>query len=342
MTPLGRRVRSACLSMLGWAMLATGAVAPAWGAPDEPPQTTRAAEDLWTGDFAALDSRNAALRESGAMTAEGRPELMMFRNGIRNVIGHQAKPREPYIRELEELTLQWTRQYPQSALAHILHARVLVEHGWSYRGGSFASKVSPQQMVQFERYLRQALEYLKMHGEVALTDSYAHLTLLEIGRALGFQRKHMESIVQDGLKRNPRDMELYFEVGTSLLPKWGGDAQALDKYIRQVATQTRSQYGAGMYGWMYSSAALGQYQHGLFKDTLAEWPLIQQGYEDILERYPDAVGRRNRYAYFACMAQDKATLQEQLAKIGTGLKISEWGDNGERSLEGCQRLANEI
>lgn len=92
MTILVRRARSACLSMLGWAMLAISPAMPAWAEPDTPTLVAETTGDFWTGDFAALERRNAVLRDGGAMTAEGRPELMMFREGIRNVVVHKAKP----------------------------------------------------------------------------------------------------------------------------------------------------------------------------------------------------------------------------------------------------------
>src|SRR5450830_1598370 len=336
-----------CTRAMGWSLLlmlstaTADTVAPAQTVSRESPITMKANEDFWIGDFAALERTNTELREKGGYTLEGRPEIAMFRIGLNNVFDAAVTPRELYLQELEALTLQWTTQYPQSALAHTLHAKALLKHAWSYRGNGFVKDVPPHSWKEFERYLRRAFDFLKTHGDVTLNDSYAHLTLLEIGKALSFDRKQMEVIAQDGLRRNPRDTELYFAMAGTLMPKWGGDTRTLDKYIRQVTVQTQEQYGTGMYAWLYSSAAMNEYGHALFQRSAADWSMMKQGYEDILQRFPDAIGRRNRYAYFACMAKDKPTLLAQLDKIGSQFDAGEWGENGERSLEGCQRWASE-
>lgn len=336
------RARIAFLSLLACGMVGISCAAPAWAAPERSPILLKAKEDFWIGDFAALEAQNAALRARATFTLEGQADLTSFRDGIAIVFDNAVKPREPYLQELEALTLQWAMQHPQSALAHILHAKALVAHAWSYRGGGFAKEVSPQAWKEFDRYLRQAVAYLGAHADVAMSDSYGHLTLLSLGKGLNFNQKQNAAIAQEGLKRNPQDQELYFTVLTTLLPKWGGDGKALDRYIRQVAEQTKAEYGASLYARLYSAAASDEYGQTLFENSYADWTLMQQGYEDLLALYPDAILRRNRYAYFACMAKDKPVLQAQLAKLGARLDASAWGHNGERNLEGCQRWASEV
>ena len=340
-TRRGRTAGRPFLALAAVVIAMAGSAAQAKAEAATAPIETKASDDFWIGDFAALERKNAQLSESGGYTPEGRAKLDLFREELTSVFDHDARPREPYLRELDALTLQWTTQYPQSALAHILHARSLFAHGWSYRGNGMAHQVPPQAWKDFESYLRSAVKYLNDHGEVALRDSYAHVTLLDIVRGLGFSQKQRDVIVQDGLKRNPRDLNLYAVASLALLPKWGGDSGTLDKYIRQAAAQTRAEHGASLYASLYWEAAVHQYGHALFDGSQADWPTMKQGYEDILARSPDSVSQRNRYAYFACLAKDKMTLLEQLEKIGTRLDTAEWGANGERILERCQRLASE-
>jgi hypothetical protein len=326
--------------------LALAATAPAWAEPeDEPalaPIIVEARQAFWWGDFAALEKQNAYFRQPGRFGPDGTSDLDLFRTGLRKIFDSKVKPVEPYLQELEAVTLQWATEHPKSALAHIMHANALVAHAWSYRGGGFANTVPPEAWRDFHAYLGRALDYLKSNADVALTDSYAHTTLLVIGRGLGWDAKQMGAVAQDGLKRNPQDINLYFEMMTTLLPKWGGNAKTLDDYIRQTAEQTRADYGLGMYARLYSAAAEEHYGHALFEDSHADWARMKQGYEDMQVRYPDSPGRRNRYAYMACLAKDRTTLLALLDELGPKLDATKWGDNPERSLESCQRWARQV
>ena len=306
----------------------------------ESPITTEAVRAFWWGDFDALEKQNTLLKHPGHIAGDGSSDLEMFRIGLGKVLEAGGDNRESYLLELEKLTLQWATAHPASPLAHILYARALVEHGWSYRGAGYAKDVPPQAWEDFHAYLRRAAEYLVNHADVALTDSYAHATLLIVGKGLNWDNKQMTAIAQDGLKRNPEDINLYFEASVTLLPKWGGDARALDKYIRQVAEQTKGIYGMGMYSRLYSYAADNDYGHALFDSSLADWPTMKQGYQDMHARYPSNT-RRNRYAYMACMAKDKNTLNALLDELGPSVEASEWGPNPQRSLEGCRRWAKQ-
>jgi hypothetical protein len=318
---------------------AATASAPAWSA-EESPITTAATRAFWWGDFDALEQQNAVLKQPGHIGSDGSSELEMFRIGIGRVVGQEAEQREAYLQELESLTLQWANQHPKSALAHVLHAKVLVAHAWSYRGNGFSKDVPPEAWKDFHDYLDRAAKYLIDHADVALSDSYAHATLLSIGKGLGWDAKQMAAIAQEGISRNPEDINLYFDMVSTLVPKWGGDPKTLDKYIRQVAEQTKPIYGMGMYSRMYAQAAEYDFGHALFQNSYVDWPTMKQGYEDMRVRYP-SVARDNRYAYMACLAKDKETLLTMLDVIGTRIDVSLWGPNPQRSLDGCQRWARQ-
>lgn len=308
------------------------------GAAEESPITEQATQAFWWGDFTALEQQNAVLRQPGHVNSEGIADLDWFRMGLSRVVDNNRN--EAYLQELEKLTLQWTREHPQSALAHILYAKVLVAHGWAYRGNGFVKDVPPEAWKDFENYLHRAAQHLLDHADVALTDSYGHDVLLTIAKAMNWDDRQIWDILNDGLKRNPDDTGLYFTALSGLLPKWGGDNKRLDRFIRKATEQTKAQYGTGMYSRLYSLAADDEFGHALFQNSYADWPTMKQSYEDMLSRYPSA-GRRNRYAHMACLAKDKAALLAQLDLLADQLQPDAWGPNGERSLESCRRWARE-
>jgi hypothetical protein len=305
------------------------------------PLTTETAQAFWKGDFAALEKLNNRLKHGKHFAPDGSSELEFFRLGLRKVPDSVAEHSEPYLRELEALTLQWATEHPKSSLAHILYAEVLVQHAWSYRGGGYAKDVPPEAWADFRTYLQRAVDYLKAHADVALTDSSAHALLIRIGTGLGWDNDTLRVIQQDGLKRNPDDVMLYFGMLTPLLPKWAGDPETLDRYIRDAAKQTQADYGMGMYARLYSAAADLEFGHRLFQDSLVDWPTMKKGYADMQARFPDSPERRNRFAHMACLAKDRPTLVALLAELGPKIDASYWGPNPQRSLESCQRWAKE-
>jgi len=331
---LSRRV------LLAAALACAAPAAPVLAADAQLPAVTVAARDaFWIGDFAALEKQNADLRQPGRIGDNGISQITQFRTGLESVFNNNVENGEAYCKELDLLTLQWANEHPQSAFAHALHARSLVAHAWSYRGGGFVNKVPPEAWKDFHAYLRRAADYLKAHADVALTDSYAHEVLLEIGKGLDWSSEQMLAVAKDGLKRNPDDTGLYFDVLQSVLPKWGGSPRAVDDFIKYAAEQTRDRFGQSMYTRLYLTAADDQFSHTLFQDSYADWNRMKQGFEDLLARYPDNADRLNSYAYMACLAKDKETFGKQFARIGKRIVRANWGANPERSLESCRRWA---
>lgn len=321
--------------------LALTCAAPVQAAP-ESPVTEAAGDAMWWGDFAALERQNAELKRPGHLDQDGASQIELFRTGVnRSLKGHRTEG-EAYFSEMDALTLGWAQAHPQSALAHILHAEALLLHAWSYRGGGFAKDVPPEAWKDFEDYLRRAVAYLGAHADVALTDSHAHQVLLQAGRALGWDRQQLDIIRREGLKRNPEDIGLYFEMLSSVLPRWGGNPRVLDDYIKSVVEETRAQYGTAFYARLYSAAAESEFGHALFENSYADWPTMKQAYEDMFARYPNSPKRRNSYAYMACLAKDRDTLLRLLGEIGKDAIAAQWGPNGERSLEGCRRWAGQL
>jgi hypothetical protein len=323
-------------------MTASSAVHAATTKPAPDPITEASEEAFWSGDFPVLEQQNARLRKPGSFTPDGRLELRAFRRGLDRVYNNSADNIEAYLSNVDQLTLEWATAHPDAPLAHIMHARALMRHGWSYRGGQYAHKVPEQAMRDFVAYEKRAVAYLGQHADVAFRDSYAHVTLLDIGKAIGFEDKQMAAIAREGLARNPEDTDIHYAMALSLLPKWGGDKRALDTYIVQATEQTRTLFGTGMYALLYSAAADEQYEHALFQDSHADWGKVKQGYEDLLVRYPSSNGKRNRYAWMACMAKDRPTLMRLLGEIGTQIDLEAWGENPERGLEACRRWATQL
>ena len=75
-------------------------------------------------------------------------------------------------------------------------------------------------------------------------------------------------------------------------------------------------------------------EFNLFRDSLATWPEMKRGFEDIIRRSPHSAWNINNFAAFACMAGDKQTFQSLRFRIGKTIMPDAWPSN--YSLDLCE------
>lgn len=328
-----------CLALLCVASLPATAQAPQ--ADEKERITAEVAHALWWGDFQALSRLHDQYSQPGQLQADGWPKLGLVRSGIDRAFRSPQEHVDAFYGQLQALTLQWAREHPRSGLAHALHAEALLDHAWAIRGTGFANTVPPQAWADFERLLRQAQAYLARHADAAQGSTLTHSKLLTFAMVGNWSERQLWAVIDDGLRRNPHDLDLYRHGLDAVLPKWGGDAAAVDRFIRRAVERTRDARGLSMYASLYSSAAHAQFEHRLFEESGASWAEMAQGWRDLLARHP-AASTENRFAYFACLARDKTVFLELLDRIGEKPSLDQWGKNARRTFDTCKRWAGQL
>jgi len=291
------------------------------------------------GDFAALERLFAQASVPGARARDGTALLSVYRRGLAEVEGAKRVRREDYLLQLQKLTQLWLRERSDSQLAHGLHARVLLSRAWAARGNGYADSVPPGAWRDFRRLLQEAADHLARHRDVAMKGSFSHTTLLGIGLGLGWSPDVIWRITQEAAAQNPDDDDLYFGALQSFLPKWGGNAVELDRYIGEVTALTQARRGQELYALLYSEAADDEFKHALFERSAASWPRMRQGLRERLTRFPASAKLRNRFAYLACLAKDRETYLDLAESVGDKPLLDEWGTNPARMWADCRRWA---
>ena len=293
------------------------------------------------GDFSELERLYAVYGKPGVRSElTGHSRLDHFWIGIGEVNNSNLRVTDDYYQQLDALTEQWAREHPQSVLPQLLFAQTLSAHAWAYRGTGYANTVSPAAWAGFQKYLELAAAQLQRSEPLAAKDSSWNEIMMEVGRGLSWDRSRLMAVFENGIAKNPDDDELYFKMQTALLPKWGGDLQAVDGLIELAVKNTREKRGMEMYSRLYAAVSYMEVKQALFTGTRASWTRMKAGFEDLLGHYPH-VDNRNMYAYFACMAVDRPTLQAQLELIGDKFVPIFWGDNAERTYETCKKMAQQ-
>lgn len=324
-------------------MLAAVALMPAKAQDRVAPNVVELVETAYRrSDFAELERLYATYGKAGVRSElTGNPRVSHFWIGISKIHNASLQVNDEHYQQLDALTKQWAGRYPRSVLAQLLYASALRTHASARRGDGYANTVSPAAWAEFHKYLDLANEQLQKTEALAAEDSSWNRSMLVTGRQLGWDDERLMRIFEAGIAKNPDDDDLYFLMEEALLPKWGGNLDSAERFIAWADKHTRDKRGLEMYARLYAGLSYGELNQTLFTSTSASWTSMKIGFEDRLKRYPHT-DHRNMYAYFACMANDRTSLQEQLELIGDKFNAIFWGTNPERTFEACRKLAQQM
>jgi hypothetical protein len=69
---------------------------------------------------------------------------------------------------------------------------------------------------------------------------------------------------------------------------------------------------------------------------LVTWPDLKRGFDDLIRLYPHSGWNLNRYAAYACIAEDRETYLALRARIGKAPILAAWPHN--HSLDLCDHM----
>jgi hypothetical protein len=132
----------------------------------------------------------------------------------------------------------------------------------------------------------------------------------------------------DAVQVFPNDLQIHFAMAQAYSPRRGGSAVQFDQFARRAVFFTKAVEGGAMYARLYwredgngSDAIQFREQRGL-----PEWRMVKAGFEDLLQRYPQDLRVRNKFASFACRANDRATYHRLRQQLGERIVPELWPD----------------
>ena len=283
-------------------------------------------------DFDDLERLAASCRREKSRTGSGVWKLSVFYDGISDVfldILKEQRDLAAYDR-VEERTRNWIEKYPESPTGHIAHSMVLAERAWAHRGRGPAYTVSDAAAALFRQHIAATRAYLEKHKDVASVDPAWYKEMIGIARDQNWDRAKFNALLEEALDREPLFYQNYVEAFIYLMPRWHGDLEQIEDFAQYAVRKTRDLEGQGMYARIYWHASQIEFKNDLFNNSLADWPQMKAGFEDVISRYPDA-WNLNNYARFACMARDKPKTAELLARIGPSVISEAWSPIGLQS-----------
>jgi hypothetical protein len=275
--------------------------------------------------FSTLEALAARYRMSQSRTSSGIWQLTLFYSGVTSAFDSDRKEQDFWLKA-ERSAKKWVADYPNSATAHLAYAKMLLSHGWSFRGSGYANTVEPQNWKPFDDYVQQARVYLEKNKHVASNDPHWYELMAVVAYAQGWPESDFARLISEGLQREPLFYQTYFAAIDYYAPKWGGSAVAIEQFAREGLEHTRSTEGFAMYARIYWYASQTQFYDRLFSESLVDWTTMKKGIDDVLNKYPDS-WNINNFAKFACLSKDKAKTAELMGRITDAPLGAVWGSS---------------
>ncbi|WP_342118094.1 hypothetical protein [Pseudoduganella sp. OTU4001] len=135
----------------------------------------------------------------------------------------------------------------------------------------------------------------------------------------------------------PNDPQIHYAMSRAYSPRLGGSAVQFDQFARRAVFFTKSVEGGAMYARLYwredgngSEAIQFREQRGL-----PEWRMVKAGFEDLLQRHPQDLRGKNKFASFACRANDRETYLKLRQELGERIVPEMWPDVA--GVDACDR-----
>jgi hypothetical protein len=187
------------------------------------------------------------------------------------------------IKVLEE----WAAAKPDDPTPHIILAQLYMAWGWEARGSGFAYTVGEDGFRLFKERLGKALEHARAAEKLQPEDPELYTTLVDLGKGLGAERKHVDRWVETGRKIDPNYFPLYQATAEYLLPRWHGEVGDIEKFAEEMAEKIGGDDGLEAYFRIAMSMQL--YDRSLLLYGDYDFAKISAGAQVQRKRYPTSM-----------------------------------------------------
>ena len=272
------------------------------------------------GDFEAINALDSDYRASESRLPDGLWKLSMLYDSFKNE--RDVANEIDLARKLNPIE-QWIARTPNHAAPYLVKVEILMLYAWFVRGTGNVASVSDWQWEQFHQRIAEARETLESSAKIASGHPQWFYKMETIAIAQGWPAAEFDALYGAAVDASTDYYPIHFAGATYYQPRWHGTAADFQKFVRNAVELSQEQEGMTLYTrifWSVSAAFGGK----IFTGGNAEWPIMRQGFEDIVKAYPESVWNLNAYAYFACIAEDWTTVRELTPKLGEKPEMRIW------------------
>lgn len=231
---------------------------------------------------------------------------------------------------------QWRQQAPDSLAGAMVEAIYWRAYASQLRLGAIGQM--PKEAMDFYQeqlgYGKARLQQVKAQANACPLWHSLNISLQLEGAV---SNRSAARAYLDAVQVFPNDPQIHFAMAYAYSPRRGGSLVQFDQFARRAVFFTKAVEGGAMYARLYwredgngSDAIQFQQQRGL-----PEWRMVKTGFEDLLQRNPQDLRGRNKFASFACRANDRETYHKLRQELGERIVPELWPDVA--GVEACDR-----
>lgn len=272
------------------------------------------------GDYATLDATMKRYARNPSDLPDGGSRFEGMWDGLDDLLAYGAIPVEDAMRR----TVQWRRSVKGSGEPDV--AEALMFRIWAYtaRGYGYASSVNPQAFQLYLSRSAMAAAALQDAKPAAGNDPMWYALSLGVDRDQSVSLDKQRALFDRGVEKFPGYLPLYRQMLTSLMPRWGGSTDAVDRFIRDVATKN-GQMDIVTYTRLYMIYGdLEGEDFNVFVSSNADPIVLRQGMKALIRRYPGSDYIVNSVARFACINNDPPAYRAVRQRLQGHESASAW------------------
>lgn len=216
----------------------------------------------------------------------------------------------------------WLKAHPKSINARLSMANVWEKYAFFARGGQVVPLTPESRLKAFAERSAKASKYLDEIKDITShVDNVYRRLRIELSKGIG--EKPDINLVYDGLKDDPRNMELVHGMAICLLPRWFGEPGELEKFADEVVRRTKRTCGELHY--VTAAVAAKEFLKSYLLDTHPfDYARLRQGFRDLERLYPKSREHLDDEVHFAFMADDLETVYAIMEQIGDQPRLESW------------------
>lgn len=269
---------------------------------------------LREGKYEELEKVAAAWRKPEARMLDGRWNLFVFYNTLASRTESTDEGFAEARRKLED----WRAKRPQAIEPVILLAELESAYAWHARGGGWANTVTEEGWRLMSERLAKAKSLLDSVYERRLECPHWVNAMQSVALGQGWSDDKVKSMLDEAIAAWPEYWLYYFSEARRLLPRWGGAPGEWEKFSRSFPGDLGKELSARIpwaQQWAYWN---------IFRDTDIPWSQMKEGFERMVQRYPDSTRTKSAFAVFAGMADDRETCKRLLDELGDKVNMEFW------------------
>lgn len=231
---------------------------------------------------------------------------------------------------------QWRQQAPDSLAGAMVEAIYWRAYASQLRLGAIG-QMPKEAMDYYQEQLGYGKARLQQVKAQADTCPLWHSLNISLQLEGAVSNRSAARAYLEAVQLFPNEQQIHFAMAQAYSPRRGGSLVQFDQFARRAVFFTKAVEGGAMYARLYwredgngSEAIQFREQRGL-----PEWRMVKAGFEDLLQRNPQDLRGRNKFASFACRANDRATYHKLRQELGERIVPELWPDVA--GVDACDR-----